>query len=40
MTAWTKTGVNFVSSANLDAVSTATPLSFLKAGPAGLAELD
>ena len=39
MTAWTKTGVNFVSSANLDAVSTATPLSFLKAGPAGLAEL-
>ncbi len=39
MTAWTKTGVNFVSAANLDAVSTATPLSFLKAGPAGLADL-
>lgn len=39
MTAWTKTGVNFVSAANLDAVSTATPLSFLKAGPSGLAEL-
>jgi electron transport complex protein RnfD len=30
MTSWTKTGVNFVTSQNLDAVSTATPLSFLK----------
>lgn len=30
MTAWTKTGVNWVSSGSLDAVSTATPLSFLK----------
>ncbi len=30
MTAWTKTGVNWVSGGSLDAVSTATPLSFLK----------
>ena len=39
MTAWTKTGVNWVSSGSLDAVSTATPLSFLKSGAAGLAPL-
>ena len=39
MTAWTKTGVNFVSMKNLDAVSTATPLSFLKEGASGLAPL-
>lgn len=30
MTTWTKTGVNWVSSGSLDAVTTATPLSFLK----------
>ncbi|MEF9990803.1 MAG: RnfABCDGE type electron transport complex subunit D [Romboutsia sp.] len=30
MTAWTKTGINWVGSGNLDAVTTATPLSFLK----------
>lgn len=30
MTTWTKTGVNWVSSGNIDAVTTATPLSFLK----------
>lgn len=30
MTAWTKPGVNWVSSGSLDAVTTATPLSFLK----------
>ena len=39
MTAWTKTGVIWVSSGSLDAVSTATPLSFLKAGAAGLGPL-
>jgi Na+-translocating ferredoxin:NAD+ oxidoreductase subunit D len=39
MTAWTKTGVNWVSSGNLDAVTTATPLSFLKAGPQGIQNL-
>ena len=39
MTAWTKTGVNWVSGGSLDAVSTATPLSFLKSGAAGLAPL-
>lgn len=43
MTAWTKTGVdlglNLGSSTSLDAVSTATPLSFLKAGAAGLEPL-
>lgn len=30
MTTWTKTGENWVSSGSLDAVSTATPLSFMK----------
>ncbi|MPN18293.1 Electron transport complex subunit RsxD [bioreactor metagenome] len=39
MTAWTKTGVNWVTMNSLDAVSTATPLSFLKAGAAGLEPL-
>ncbi len=39
MTAWTKTGVNWVSSGNIDAVTTATPLSFLKAGPQGIQNL-
>ncbi|MEG1310969.1 MAG: RnfABCDGE type electron transport complex subunit D [Romboutsia sp.] len=39
MTSWTKTGVNFISSGNLDAVTTATPLSFLKDGPMGLDSL-
>lgn len=39
MTAWTKTGVNWVSSGNIDAVTTATPLSFLKAGPQGVQNL-
>ena len=38
MTAWTKPGVNWIGS-NLDAVTTATPLSFLKVGAAGVAEL-
>lgn len=36
MTTWTKTGVNWVSSGNLDALTTATPLSFLKSGSDGL----
>lgn len=39
MTAWTKTGVNWVSSGNIDVVTTATPLSFLKAGPQGIQTL-
>ncbi len=39
MTAWTKTGVNWVSSGNIDTVTTATPLSFLKAGPQGVQNL-
>ncbi|MGL5694274.1 MAG: RnfABCDGE type electron transport complex subunit D [Peptostreptococcaceae bacterium] len=38
MTAWTKTGVNWVGT-NIDAVSTATPLAFLKLGPAGISQL-
>ena len=40
MTAWTKTGVNWVSKANLDTVSVATPLSFLKNGPSGIAKMN
>ncbi len=36
MTNWTKTGVNWVSGGSIDAVTTATPLSFLKSGVAGL----
>lgn len=39
MTAWTKTGVNWVTMKSLDAVSTATPLSFLKTGVSGLEPL-
>lgn len=39
MTAWTKTGVNWIGSTDLDAITTATPLSFLKEGPAGLSAL-
>ena len=39
MTAWTKTGVNWVSSGSIDAVTTATPLSFLKSGPQGIQTL-
>ncbi|SJS51570.1 RnfABCDGE type electron transport complex subunit D [Clostridioides difficile] len=38
MTAWTQLGVNWIGK-NLDAVTTATPLSFLKNGAAGLADL-
>ncbi|MER0279988.1 RnfABCDGE type electron transport complex subunit D [Clostridioides difficile] len=38
MTAWTQPGVNWIGK-NLDAVSTATPLSFLKNGAAGLADI-
>ena len=38
MTAWTQPGVNWIGK-NLDAVTTATPLSFLKNGAAGLADL-
>ncbi|CEO08765.1 electron transport complex protein [[Clostridium] sordellii] len=36
MTSWTQTGVNWVSQGNIDVVTTATPLSFLKAGPQGI----
>ena len=39
MTSWSKPGVNWVSNGNLDAVSTATPLSYLKAGSEGLTAL-
>lgn len=39
MTAWTKTGVNWVSSGNIDAYTTATPLSFLKIGADGVGSL-
>ena len=39
MTAWTKPGVNWVSSGSIDAVSTATPLSFLKSGLEGFTKL-
>lgn len=38
MTAWTQPGVNWIGK-NLDAVTTATPLNFLKNGAAGLADL-
>ena len=38
MTAWTQPGVNWIGK-NLDAVTTETPLSFLKNGAAGLADL-
>ena len=39
MTLWTRTGVNWVSSGNIDAYTTATPLSFLKAGSNGVLAL-
>ncbi|MGL5641147.1 MAG: RnfABCDGE type electron transport complex subunit D [Paraclostridium sp.] len=39
MTAWTRTGENWISSGNIDAVTTATPLSFLKAGTQGIQTL-
>ncbi|CEI72032.1 MULTISPECIES: RnfABCDGE type electron transport complex subunit D [Romboutsia] len=39
MTAWTIPGVNWVSSGNIDAYTTATPLSFLKSGAIGISEL-
>ena len=39
MTLWTRTGVIWVSSGNIDAYTTATPLSFLKAGSNGVSSL-
>ncbi len=39
MTMWTSTGANWVSSGNIDAYTTATPLSFLKAGSNGVSAL-
>lgn len=39
MTSWTKTGVNWVSSGNIDAYTTATPLSFLKNGAEGVSAI-
>ena len=39
MTLWTRIGVNWVSSGNIDAYTTATPLSFLKAGSNGVSSL-
>ena len=39
MTMWTRTSVNWVSSGNIDAYTTATPLSFLKARSSGLSSL-
>lgn len=39
MTMWTKTGINWVSSENIDAYTTATPLSFLKVGSNGVSAL-
>lgn len=39
MTLWTRTGVNWVSSGNIDAYTTETPLSFLKAGSNGVSSL-
>lgn len=39
MTLWTRTGINWVSSGNIDAYTTATPLSFLKAGSNGVSSL-
>lgn len=40
MTAWTQTGVNYVNSTNIDAYTTATPLSYLKQGAEGVALLN
>ena len=39
MTLWTRTGVNWVSSGNIDAYTTGTPLSFLKAESNGVSSL-
>ena len=39
MTMWTKTGINWVNSENIDAYTTATPLSFLKVGSNGVSAL-
>ncbi len=39
MTSWTKTGIDIISSNNIDSITTATPLSFLKNGSDGLLEL-
>lgn len=40
MTSWTKPGVTeWISSSNIDAVSTATPLNFLKSGVSGIVDL-
>jgi len=39
MTLWTTPGVNWVSSGNIDAYTTATPLALLKAGPEGVQAL-
>ena len=39
MTMWTKTGINWVSSGNIDAYTTATPLNFLKVGSNGVSAL-
>lgn len=36
MTTWTKPGVNWITKSNLDAVTTATPLSYLKVGHQGI----
>lgn len=36
MTAWTKTGINWVSSGKIDAFTTATPLAALKVGVEGI----
>ena len=40
MTAWTKTGVNWVNQSNIDAYTTATPLSYLKQGTEGVVQLN
>lgn len=40
MTAWTKPGVNWINSSNIDTVTTATPLSFLKHGTQGIKSLE
>lgn len=39
MTSWTKPGTNISNIANIDALTTATPLNFLKEGTQGLVEL-
>ncbi|MGL4911366.1 MAG: RnfABCDGE type electron transport complex subunit D [Romboutsia sp.] len=39
MTAWTRTGINWVSSGAIDAYTTATPLSYLKNGVPGMEAL-